>query len=233
MRKNWLLAVVFGLFIFSCASNPANEEILKSNNIQEIEKYLSQAHPEDPKRRILKQHLIAIKNAEWTKGRKDAKPMEARPLFFNLPDLASAKKNTEARDELFRKLMTETPEEHQEKTVKLLNTLFNKDINSNEVILLIKNNSDCNLVLEISGKKFYNLPVPSKGENSIVLNKDNYSLSGSLCDVMYQNKKEINKSFIMVLNNPGYNENIDRLEKSSNLKSTVKKRNTSKSKRRA
>lgn len=82
MRKNWLLAIVFGLFISSCASNSANEEILKSNNIQEIEKYLSQTHPEDPKRRILKQHLIAIKNAEWTKGRKDAKPIGSKTAFF-------------------------------------------------------------------------------------------------------------------------------------------------------
>lgn len=82
MRKNWLLAIVFGLFISSCTSNSANEEILKSNNIQEVEKYLSQAHPEDPKRKILKQHLIAIKNAEWTKGRKDAKPIGSKTAFF-------------------------------------------------------------------------------------------------------------------------------------------------------
>lgn len=204
MKKKWTTVLFFSLIASSCAVNTANEEILKSANINEIEEYLSKAHPEDPKRRILKQRIIALKNAEWTKGKKDAKPMEARPVFVDLPNISSAKKNNEQKELLFKKLMTENSQQHKEKTVKLLNSLFNEDISSNEVILLIKNNSDCNLVLEISGKKFYHLPVPAKGENSIVVNKDVYNLSGSLCDVLYQNKKEINKNLMMVLNNPGY-----------------------------
>lgn len=204
MKKKWTTVLFFSLIVSSCAVNTAKEEILKSANINEIEEYLSKAHPEDPKRKILKQRIIALKNAEWTKGKKDAKPMEARPVFVNLPTISSAKKNNEQKEELFKKLMNENSEQHKEKTVKLLNSLFNEDISSNEAILLIKNNSDCNLVLEISGKKFYHLPVPAKGENSIVVNKDEYNLSGSLCDVVYQNKKEIGKNLMMVLNNPGY-----------------------------
>lgn len=205
MNKKTFTFLFFSLIILSCASNATdNVDILKSTNINQIEEYLSKAHPEDPKRRLLKQRIIALKNAEWTKGKKDAKPMEARPVFVDLPNISSAKKNNEQKELLFKKLMSENTEQHKEKTVKLLNALFNEDISSNEAILHIKNNSDCNLVLEISGKKFYHLPVPAKGENSIVLNKDEYNLSGSLCDVVYQNKKEISKSMMMVLNNPGY-----------------------------
>ena len=204
MKKKTLTFFFFGLLISSCASNATEKvDILKSANINEIEEYLGKSHPQDPKNRILKQRIIALKNAEWTKGAKNAKPMEARPVFMELPDPLSKKKNSEAKQEIFNKLMAATSEEHKEKTKKLLNNMFNEDISHNEVILLLKNNSDCNLVLEISGKKFYNLAVPAKGENFIVLNKDSYNLSGSLCDVKYQSSKEINKGLVIVLQNPG------------------------------
>lgn len=237
MKKKWITVLFFSLISFSCTVNSQREEILKSTNINEIEEYISKAHPEDPKRRLLKQRIIALKNAEWTKGKKDAKPMEARPVFVDLPNISSAKKNNEQKELLFKKLMSENSEQHKEKTVKLLNALFNEDISSNEAILLIKNNSDCNLVLEISGKKFYHLPVPAKGENSIVLNKDEYNLSGSLCDVVYQNKKEISKSLMMVLNNPGYKDSQPNIVKENtkpdrDLKNISQKKKISKSKKR-
>lgn len=203
MKKKTFTFFFFSLIISSCASNSADKvDILKSKNITEIEEYLGKTHPQDPKKNILKQRVIALKNAEWTKGAKNAKPMEARPVFIELPDQLSSKKNSEANQEIFKKLMSETSEEHKEKTKKLLNTLFNEDITHNETILLLKNNSDCNLVLEISGKKFYNLAVPAKGENFIVLNKDSYKFSGKLCDVPYQSSKDISKGLIIVLQNP-------------------------------
>lgn len=209
MKKKTLAFFFFSLIFSSCASNNTDKgDILKSTNINEIEEYLGNAHPEDPKKRILKQHVIALKNAEWTKGAKNAKPMEARPVFIELPDPLSRKKDTEANQEVFRKLMSETPEEHKEKTKKLLNNMFNEDISNNEVILLLKNNSDCDLVLEISGKKFYNLAVPAKGENFIVMNKDSYTISGNVCDVKYKSSKDIDKSLVVVLQNPGFKSDL-------------------------
>jgi len=203
MKKNLYTFFFFSLIISSCASNTDRVDVLKSTNINEIEEYLAKAHPNDPKRGILKQRVIALKNAEWTKGAKNAKPMEARPVFIEFPDQTNKKRNAQANQEIFQKLMSETSEQHLEKTKNLLNNMFNEDINHHEAILLLKNNSDCNLVLEISGKKFYNLAVPAKGENFIVLNKDSYKLSGNMCDVTYQSSKDINKSLIVILQNPG------------------------------
>lgn len=204
MKKNIIAFSFFSLIISSCASNAtADGDVLKSTDITKIEEYLAQAHPQDPKKGILRQRIIALKNAEWTKGAKNAKPMEARPVFMELPNLSIKKKNSDANQEIFKNLMAETSDEHKEKTTKLLNNMFNEDINHNEAIVLLKNNSDCNLVLEISGKKFYNLAVPAKGENFIVLNKDSYIFSGSVCDVKYKNPKDITKSMVIVLQNPG------------------------------
>lgn len=202
MKKILFPLVFCGLITQSCVSNEHRDNILNSTNIAEIEDYISTAHPEDPKRRVLKQRVIALKNAEWVKGRKDAKPMAARPVILDLPSNNSFRKNSPESEAVFRQLLAETPEEHKQKTTQLLNAIFNQDITSDEVILLLKNNSDCNLVLEISGKKFYNLPVPAKSENSLVLNKDTYTLSGNVCDVPYKSVKEFTKGAVIILSNP-------------------------------
>lgn len=220
--------ILFSIFLISsCASNSSSKvDVLKTTNISEIEEYLLKAHPEDPKRKILQQRIIALKNAAWTKGAKDAKPMEARPIITEMPDLENKSKNNLAQQELFKKLMNETSEEHKEKTKKLLNNMFNEDINHNEAIILLRNRSDCNLVLEISGKNFYNLAVPAKGENFIVVNKDSYMLSSSICDVGYQSSKDIRKSLIIVLDNPSEKTTKEKEVSTTKPKSTTSSKTT-------
>lgn len=202
MKKNSLIILFFALTT-SCSTQTSHDDILKNTNITEIEEYLKNTHPEDPKKHILQSKLIALKNKEWTKGAANAKPMEVRPIITEIPQ--NFKNNLIAKDsDEFKKLMSETSSEHKEKTVKLLNTMFNEDINSKEAILLFRNNSDCNMVLKIGGKKFYNLAVPAHNENFIVLAKDHYSISGNVCDVQYASQKQINKNIQIVINNPGY-----------------------------
>lgn len=202
MKKN--IFIILLCMLFSCKSTSVenhSHNILESTDIQEIENYLAKTHPDDPKRSVLKPKLIALKNAEWTKGKKDAKPMEARPIISEIPSDAIRRPNSEEAEE-FKRLIASTSQEHKDKTVKLLNAMFNEDINSKEVILLFKNQSDCNLVLKIQGKDFYNMAVPAKGENFIVINKGAYTLTGNVCDVVYSSKKEINKSLFLTINNP-------------------------------
>lgn len=203
MKKNHVV-VSLCLMLISCSTNKnahKNSNILESKNIAEIENFLKTAHPEDPRRRVLKPKLIALKNLEWTKGKKDAKPMEARPVISEIPNSVMKNSNS-AEAEEFKNLIASTSKEHKDKTVKLLNAMFNEDISSKEVILLFKNQSDCNLVLRIQGKDFYNMAVPAKGENFIVINKGNYTLTSNVCDVVYSSKKEINKSIFLTINNP-------------------------------
>lgn len=194
----------FFLILLSChafSQKKKSKDILQSTNIQEIENFLKTAHPEDPRRIVLKPKLVALKNAEWTKGTKSAKPMEARPIVMEVPNAVMRNENSSEAEE-FKKLIAESSTEHKEKTVKLLNTLFDQDITKKEAIVLIQNNSDCNMIVRIQGKDFYNLAVPAHGENSLVLNKGTYQFSSNICGSKYLSNKEITKSIVVILNNP-------------------------------
>lgn len=199
MKKIALMMASCVLVIACRTSSPENnsQNILDSKNIGEIERFLKTCHPDDPRRSVLKPKLIALKNSEWTKGGKNAHPMEARPIISEIPKHG----NSSEADE-FKRLIASTSYEHKDKTVKLLNAMFNEDISSKEVILLFRNNSDCNLVVRINGKDFYNMAVPAKSENFIVIRKGNYTLTSNVCDILYSSKKNIDKSIFLTINNP-------------------------------
>ncbi|SIS41851.1 hypothetical protein SAMN05421639_104724 [Chryseobacterium shigense] len=200
--KKILTTLLFFLITGSATAQKKHKDILKSVNIAEIEEYLKNAHPEDPKRSVLKPKLIALKNSEWTKGAQTAKPMEARPVITDIPNRFMKNSNSTDAEE-FKRLIAETSDQHKEKTVKLLNAMFDEDITRKEALLLFRNNSDCNIVLRIEGKDFHNLAVPAHGENFIVLNKGSYTLNSNVCDIRYSSQKDIKKSIFVVIDNPG------------------------------
>jgi hypothetical protein len=63
-----------------------------------------------------------------------------------------------------------------ERTVNLLNNLFSTDRNKSEVFVMIKNNSNCNLIVKVDGKTFFNLDVPKKGDNYYFYQKEHIKL---------------------------------------------------------
>lgn len=187
MRNVFYIGLIFISALFSAQKK--SRDIMQSTNIQEIENFLKTAHPEDPRRTVLKPKLIALKNAAWTNGAKNARPMEAKPVIVEVPKSVLKNPNS-AEAEEFKKLIAETSKEHSDKTVKLLNTLFDQDINSKEAILLIQNNSDCNMIVRVIRKTYYNLAIPAAhGENSLIVNKDTYGLIANVCGSKYQSKK--------------------------------------------
>ena len=170
-----------------------SKNIIKSTDIQEIEAYLKTTHPDDPKKTVLKRKLVHLKNEQWTQGKHTAKPMEARP-FENIPSHVS-----EAEE--FNRLILSNPQQHKDKTVQLLNTMFNEDISSKDIILLLKNETNCNLILRIQGKGNYNMAIASRGENFIVINKGSYTLTSNVCNNTYSSKKVITKGTLLTINN--------------------------------
>ncbi len=108
---------------------------------------------------------------------------------------------TNPETEEFQQLISISQNEHKSRTVNLLNTLFDNDNNSTETILLVRNNSDCNMILRINGAdKKHNLAVPAKGENTLVIKKGRYDMTANVCSGKYASVKDIQKSSQIILN---------------------------------
>lgn len=195
--------IFFGVTILSGLSFSAQKtqfDILKSNNIKEIETFLKDAHPNDHRRTILKPKLIALKNSSLSK-RDGASYKNLKPLVIVIPK-SKMKQSHEEEAEEFESLLAANSQNHQGKTVKLLNQLFDNDISNQEAILLLQNNSDCNMIVRIQGEDLYNLAVPAHGENSVVIKKGDYQLSSKVCTAQYSSTKKIVKNMLVTLNKP-------------------------------
>ncbi|MCP1302000.1 hypothetical protein NK356_22775 [Chryseobacterium sp. S0630] len=92
------------------------------------------------------------------------------------------------------------PSEEGKRRAAMLTHLFNNDINKSEAYINIKNRSACNLIVKISGKKYYNLTVPAKGENFILVDKGEYVMTTSVCDAKYSSVKKITQDIEIALN---------------------------------
>ncbi len=88
------------------------------------------------------------------------------------------------------------------RTADLLNHLFNSDPNSKTAYVQIVNRSKCNLIVKISGKRFYNLDVPANNQNFILVDKGSYTITTSVCDAKYSSSKSISKDIVVTLNAP-------------------------------
>ncbi|WP_449400585.1 DUF6759 domain-containing protein [Chryseobacterium wanjuense] len=94
---------------------------------------------------------------------------------------------------------TGTSEQHK-KTAAMLTHMFNNDPMDKEAYINIKNRSKCNLIVKISGKKYYNLDVPANGQNFLLVDKGEYILTTMVCDAKYSSLKRINKDIEIELN---------------------------------
>jgi hypothetical protein len=128
------------------------------------------------------------KNTDKINSAIDALKEEARS---NYASAGSAKSAGVSKSE---------PSEANKKTAAMLTHLFNNDINKNEAYINIKNRSKCNLIVKISGRKYYNLSVPAKGENFILIDKGEYVLTTMVCDAKYSSLKKISQDIEIALN---------------------------------
>ena len=197
--KKTFFAVAF-LTLMSVSAQKKNNNLLESSNITEIENFLKSSHPDDPRRIVLKSKLIALKNSSWMKSGQNPYKT-AKPVILEIPKSVVKQTNNDETEE-FKRLIKLSSTAHKEKTVKLLNQLFDNDITSKEAILLVQNNSDCNMIVRIQGAEFYNLAVPAHGENSLVVKKGDYQLLSNVCDAKYSSLKNIGKNMLVILNNP-------------------------------
>ncbi|KAB1229123.1 DUF6759 domain-containing protein [Chryseobacterium viscerum] len=251
MKKVLLLLGCMFLFMVSAQKKGKDySNILKSNNIYEINAFLRDAHPDDPRRSVLKPKVMDlmkeyIKNAHPADQKvKDMQEMLAmlrrRPSTkitfdemnaiikqkqiakykaelaakqFTAVYTPSTTQNTyvvnttantavlNAEAEEFNMLMAVSPVEHKNKTVKILNSLFDNDPNAKECIVMIQNKSDCNIIVRMEGvgTTKYRLAVPAQGEGSIVIEKGQYLFSSLVCGAQYASQKTIQRAIMVAL----------------------------------
>lgn len=255
MKKIFLIFSAIFFVNFSAQKKGKDySEILKSKNIYEINAFLRDAHPDDPRRSVLKPRVMEmmkdyIKNAkpgdtkvkkmqDWlamlkrrpstkisfeemnanirkkqiAKYQKELQVGQAAVVYtpstpqnvYIAPTATStatpvAIADTEAAE--FNMLMGENPVEHKNKTVKILNSLFDNDPNAKECIVMIENKSDCNIIVRMEGVGIikYRLPVPAHGDNSIVVQKGDYLFTSIVCGAQYASQKTIQKPLMVAL----------------------------------
>lgn len=150
-------------------------------------------NPTHPKTPAFRQKLFSIINSEKSPAQaaKVAKPT-VTPI------------NTKKLENVVNKDIAKTGEvsAKHKKTAELLNHLFNSDPSSTTAYVSITNKSKCNLVVKISGKKYYNLDVPANNQNFILIEKGNYTITTMVCDAKYSSVKNISKDIAITLNPP-------------------------------
>ena len=120
-------------------------------------------------------------------------------------NVAASAMMSKSEEQEFEMLMNDSPTEHKNKTVQLLNKLFDNDPNSKDCIVMIQNKSDCNMIVRIEGvgNRKYRLAVPAKDEKSVVVLKGDYLFTSLVCGAQYASQKTVQKAIMVSLDNPG------------------------------
>lgn len=178
---------IFYLFLLlvsalSCGQSVSSAQALKSDDPKVIAKFVKD-NPNDPNVPELKRKLIAIYNSKKSPAQKasTAKP-EVKPL-------SKEKLKSDIKKDV---KTTGKVSEDNKKRADLLTHMFSNDPNRKQAYVQIVNKSKCNLIVKISGKKFYNLTIPANNQNFILIDKGTYTLSSSICDAQYSATKNIN-----------------------------------------
>ncbi len=177
-----LILLVFSTFLFSQTSQELDKAMLSKdpNVIAEfIKKY-----PNNKNTPFLQRKL----NSMTGSGNAAAKP-SIQPL--NTEKLEKQVEKSEAKGE---------PDAKAKRTAEVLTHLFNNDPNKKDAYVLIRNKSECNLIVKFEGKKFYNLDVPKMGENYILVQKGTYRITTMICNAQYASVKNVTQDIEINLN---------------------------------
>lgn len=166
-------------------------QVEKSTDAQVIANFIKY-NPSHPKTPEFKRKLFAVINNDKTPTQQ---ARVAKPTV-------TAVNTTKLKNEIKRDVAKNGTNISHKRTEDLLNHLFNSDPRSRTAYVQIVNKSKCNLIVKISGKRFYNLDVPANNQNFILVDKGSYSVTTSVCDAKYSSTKNIGKDIVITLNAP-------------------------------
>lgn len=183
--KKYFLANILLLLSTSSVFSQTKEEIdkiMRSQDPKELSSFIKK-YPSNPNANFLSNRLKNLTATQASIARPAIQPLNSKKLS----------KETE------RKTESGKADANTEKTVNLLNNLFSTDRNKSEVFVMIKNNSNCNLIVKVDGKKFFNLDIPKKGDNYLLVPKGTYKITTKICDASYQSTKNLTEDTQIVL----------------------------------
>ena len=192
MSKYLFFLVMFFGFLCCGQSKYTEAQVEKSTDPQVIANFIK-FNPNHPKTPEFKRKLFAAVNNNKTPANKAA---VAKPT---IAPISTKKLKNEIKRDVAR---TGGVSEKSKQTAELLNHLFNTDYSSKTAYVQIVNKSKCNLIVKISGRKYYNLDVPANNQNFILVDKGSYSVTTSVCDAKYSSTKNIGKDIVITLNSP-------------------------------
>jgi len=177
-----LILLVFSTFLFSQTSQELDKAML-SKDPKVIADFIKK-YPHNKNSAFLQRKLNSMAGS----GNAAAKP-SIQPL--NTEKLEKQVEKSEAKGE---------PDAKAKRTAEVLTHLFNNDPNKKDAYVLIRNKSECNLIVKFEGKKFYNLDVPKMGENYILVQKGTYRITTMICNAQYASEKNISQDIEINLN---------------------------------
>lgn len=190
MKKIFYFLLI--LFSFFANAQKVTEQQAEASTDAKVIANFIKYNPDHPRTPEFKRKLFAIINTGKSPAQQEkvAKPVVSKlesDLKAPTKSTGSSKSATSARNQ---------------KTADLLTHMFSNDPNRKEAYVQITNKSKCNLIVKISGKKFYNLTVPANNQNFILIDKGTYTFSSSICDAKYSETKNIRDDIAITLNAP-------------------------------
>ena len=183
MKKYLYLFCLLISAVMCSQSKYTEAQVEKSNDPQVIANFVKY-NPDNPKTPEFKRKLYSIITGNNSAA---AKPT-VKPLSKN-----------KLEREVKRDLRDGSSDKNKQ-TAAVLTHLLNNDPNDRSAYIQIENKSKCNLIVKISGKKYYNLTIPAENNNYIMVDKGVYKLTTSVCDAQYSSVKNVDKDLVISLN---------------------------------
>lgn len=206
MKKNFsTFFILFSLFYFAQTRDELTKVMLSSKQVEIFD--FIQKYPNNPNVPFLKKRIEMLKGNGASVAKPSVKPLNKEKLEIQVEktkEKTKEKAEEKAEGKAEEKAKAEENNELAGKTKSAenaLNHFFSNDRNKNEAYVLIKNKSNCNLVVKFEGKKtYFNLDVPKLGENYILVPKGSYKITTMICDAQYSSVKNLTEDMQIVLN---------------------------------
>lgn len=194
MKKTFFLIIFCSFSLFFAqkkkkstpkpVENITAEQAMMSDNPQIIASFIK-THPNDAQVPALRSKLIALVAPQ--------NDVTAKPKIQTLTPKKIEK-------ELNKDANGAQQTEKSKQAARVLNHLFDNNPNKKEAYIQIINKSKCNLIVKFNSKnKYYNLDVPAKNKNYILIDKGNYEIATSICDAKFAQNKMIDKDIAITL----------------------------------